>query len=657
MRLDAAVAPGRARHVLRGVALAAVLLAIVLATTARGSLRLPAILGDHMVLQRDHAVLWGTATPGHTITAAIAGVQASAIVDVRGAWHMVLDGLAAGGPHDLTLDGDGQVVVHDVLIGDVWLGAGQSNMALAVRTASDGAPPASADDCRRLRFFTVERAASAVPLRDVRGRWRVCTPESAASFSAAAYFFGQDLAAALDVPVGLVVTAWGSTAIAVWLGDGGSAAATPPGLTAATGGTPFALSVADLRLVPINRGDATLPIALEPGQGELGGDWRARAKPGSTARWSALGDEPHGAQFSGELADPDAWASATTTLLPGRKPIDLRAIGAVAFRARGNGAFGLTLGQDSIRDGDAYASAPIVAGEAWTPHEIVLDALKQGGWGVKQPFARDALTTLGFAISAPAPQDPGVAFNAMVAPLAPLRVRGVLWYQGEADVARAAEYAGSLRALVTGWRDAWHDASLPFVVVQLPGYGPPAGAAGDSAWAELRDAQATIGALPATTLVPTLDLGDAQDIHPRRKRALGQRLAHAVRQRVYDPSVDSTSGSTIGPRLDVARLSPDGRVALTFADTGGGLTTRDGTSPSCFALSADGRRFVRADAQLTTPSTIEVSSSAIGMPVEVRYAWADNPVCNLAGGDGLPAAPFHAVLGGDASTPASTTSP
>ncbi|MBY0276607.1 sialate O-acetylesterase, partial [Candidatus Binatia bacterium] len=199
---DAALAPGRGRHALRAGAAAVALVALLLATTARGNLWLPAVLGDHMVLQQGRAVLWGAATPGRTITAEIAGVTASGVADPHGAWRIELRDLVAGGPHDLTVAGDGTLVLHDVLIGDVWLGAGQSNMALAVRTASDGEPPASADACRRLRFFTIERAAAATPLRDVRGRWRVCTPETAASFSAVAYFFGHDLAAALDVPIG-----------------------------------------------------------------------------------------------------------------------------------------------------------------------------------------------------------------------------------------------------------------------------------------------------------------------------------------------------------------------------------------------------------------------------------------------------------------------
>ena len=524
---------------------------LAVAKPARAEIRLPAILGDHVVLQRDRAVLWGTAAPGSTIVARIAGVRATGVADADGAWRIALgDGLVAGGPFELTLDGDGTRVVRDVLIGDVWLAAGQSNMALPVHTASDGAPPASPDDCRGLRFFTVERAASSAPRLDVRGAWRVCTPESAADFSAVAYFFGRDLTAALGVPVGLVVAAWGSTPIDVWRPDPAAAPAAPG---ASTDGIPFSLSVADLQLVPADPARAPLPVALEDGAAGLGGAWRAYAKAGSIARWSALAEAPRGGRFAGDLADPDAWASAATALRPGRVPIDLRGFARFTFRARGEGEFRLTLGQASITDGDFFASDVIVPGPDWASYEVPLDALKQGGWGVRQPFARDAVTTVGFTISAPPPHARAAAFNAMVAPLAPLRLRGVLWYQGEADVAQADAYAERLLSLIGGWRATFAAPELPFLVVQLPAYGP-----GESDWARLRAAQAKAAGLPATAVVTTMDLGDATDIHPKRKAEVGRRLAQAAQLVAYGRRGDApfvlapTRGDEAAPASEAA---------------------------------------------------------------------------------------------------------
>ena len=528
------IASRASRPLLLLVATIALAASLAAATAVRAEIRLPAILGDHMVLQRDRAVLWGTAMPGSTIVARIAGVRASGAADASGAWRIALgDGLPAGGPFELTLDGDGTRVIRDVLIGDVWLAAGQSNMALPVRTASDGAPPASAEDCRGLRFFTVERAASGAPRRDLRGAWRVCTPESAADVSAVAYFFGRDLTAALGVPVGLVVAAWGSTPIDVWR-PGPSVATDATTAGAPTSGIPFSLSVADLQLVPADPARAPLPVALDDGGAGLGGAWRAYAKPGSIARWSALAEAPRGGRFAGDLADPDAWASAATALRPGKVPIDLTRFARFAFRARGEGEFRLTLGQASITDGDFFASDVIVPGTEWASYEVPLEALKQGGWGTRQPFARDAVTTVGFTISAPPPRARAAAFNAMVAPLAPLRVRGVLWYQGEADVAQADAYAERLLSLIGGWRATFAAPELPFLVVQLPAYGP-----GESDWARLRAAQAKAAGLPATAVVTTMDLGDATDIHPKRKAEVGRRLAQAAQLVAYGRRADA----------------------------------------------------------------------------------------------------------------------
>lgn len=640
----------------RTIVAAVVPLLLAAATAAHAEIRLPAILGDHMVLQRGGAVLWGTATPNVTVTARIAGVRATGVTDASGAWQLVFGAeLAAGGPFDLTLDGDGTLVVHDVLIGDVWLGAGQSNMALPVRTATDGAPPASPDDCSGLRFFTVERAIARAPLRDVRGAWRVCTPQSAADFSAVAYFFGRDLTAALGVPVGLVVAAWGSTTIDVWRPDE-AATASQAASTQAASDVPFELAVADLRLIPKDPTREPLPVALDASSEGIGGAWRAYAKAGSSARWRDATDEPRAGTFSGEIADPDAWASASTPLRAGMLPADLTAFTRIAFRARGDGEFRLTLGQASITDGDPYASEVLTPGSGWAPYEIALDKLKQGGWGVKQPFARDAVTTVGFAISAPPPRARASAFDAMVAPLAPLRLRGVVWYQGEADAAQASAYAGRLASLIGGWREAFRAPRLPFLVVQLPAYGSVAAEPGESRWAELRAAQSTAASLPATAVVTTIDLGDPNDIHPKRKAAVGRRLAQSAGQLV------DTRGS--GPPVErpvqaapAAATSKDGgvRIRFTGASATAPLATRDGAQVLGFALSADGRTFRWASARVADVDTVEVRSTDVPDPMVVRYAWADSPVCNLLAGNGLPVSPFELAVSHEPVVPDAAT--
>jgi len=592
---------------------------------------LPAVIGDHMVLQRDGAVVWGWADPGRTITVALATVSAASPVGDDGRWSVKLDGLSSGGPHTMMISGDGERTVRDVLIGDVWLGAGQSNMLLPVRQADGAESAATPADCARIRLFTVERVAADGPLRDVRGRWRVCTPESVAEFSAVAWYFGRDVAARQGVPVGLVVGAWGDTAIDAWMPD-------------PTGGAPrprtphddtFDLRVADLRLVPGNPAAAATPVALAPGDAGRGGPWRAFAAGGSRASWDQMSADPPVARCAGKLADAGAWARCATAL---GGSADLSDFAAIAFRARGRGTFRLILGQKTITDGDDHG-ASFVAGPDWTPVEVPLDSLRQEGWGAARLFARDAITSLGFAIAAPAPRAPGSAWNGMLAPLAPMRLRGVLWYQGEADVLRASSYAASLLRLVRAWRDAFGADDLPFLVVQLPAYAPPAVPPDAAWWAELREAQRAVLTLPATALVTTIDVGDAHDIHPKRKIDVGRRLARAAERIAYGRATVAT-----GPSLSEVELRESGCLRLHFVDVDRALTTRDDAPPTGFTLSADGRRFHPASARLVDDTTLDVWSDAVPQPVEVRYAWADDPGCNLVDRAGLPAAPFRVRL-------------
>jgi sialate O-acetylesterase len=611
---------------------------------ARAELRLPAIVGDHMVLQRGTPVVWGWAEPGRTITVSLAEQTASAIAAGDGRWTVTLPELQAGGPFVMTVSGDGTRSVADVLVGDVWLGAGQSNMLVPLREASDGPRPLSAGECSHLRFFTVERTAAAVALRDVRGSWQACTPETAASFSAVAYFFGRDLQERLHVPVGLIVSAWGSTAADVWL-PGAPATQQSSTADAAASAIDFDLWFADLRLIPNDPTRPPLPIALD-GKGEgLGGNWRAGAKQGSRASFTTDQDALPVGRFSGSLADGDASVWTWTALRLWRRPADLSGFTAIAFRARGEGEFRLFLGQPSIVDGDNNASESFHPGAEWAPFEIALDSLQQGGWGTTRALTRGAIATIGFASSAAPPHATSAAYNAMISPLTPLRLRGVLWYQGEAHIGHAAEYRHALTALVDGWRTAWGVPGLPFLVVQLPNYGQVLPEPGESRWAELREAQQAIGARPATALVTTIDLGDPGDIHPKRKAAVGKRLALAAARLAYGQQVVAS-----GPVLADVKQK-DGHLIIRFTETAGGLVTRDGAPVLGFALSADGREFHWASARTVDDATVEVWSDAVPHPREVRYAWADNPVCNLTNGEGLPAAPFRATVEPDTASP------
>jgi sialate O-acetylesterase len=312
-------------------------------------------------------------------------------------------------------------------------------------------------------------------------------------------------------------------------------------------------------------------------------------------------------------------------------------VAAIQFEARGQGSYSLRLGQEDIKDGDSYGSESFAVSSEWQTVEIPLANLKQGGWGEALSFTPQAIQTLDFAALIPqVPELPGLAFNGMIAPLQGLRIRGVLWYQGEANLAEGKDYAPLLEALIASWRRLWADAKLPFYVVQLPNFGNPCPAPCESAWASLREAQRRACQDSSTTLVTSIDLGDPSNIHPKDKVRLAERLARAAEVQLY-----GKKGEALGPRF--ASLRREGS-RLVLRCSGGLLRCADGQAPRGFCMAgADGRYY---EAQgILQERTLELSSAAVPLPQSLRYDWADNPDGNLVDEEGLPLTPFEAPLG------------
>lgn len=629
------------------VAWLVLLLAAWLAAPARAALRLPAVISNHMVLQQGVAAIWGWAEPGRRISVSIAGRHATSTADHDGRWEVEMRALPPGGPHRLTISGDGTVIVSDVLIGEVWLAAGQSNMQIPVRATDGASTPIPPDDCAQIRLFVVERVAAPRPLGDARGAWLPCTAAETRDFPSIPFFFALDLAHDLSVPVGMVVSTWGSTAIPVWLPPAGSderSSGLPTDSRRDAIGHDFALELSELRLLPdAGRTSAGTPLRIrldhdERAQRGLGGRWHASAQTGSEATYRSAA-APHGpATFSGTLRNADAWASASTSLGAQGEAVDLGGHTALAWRARGNGVFRPIFLQPTITDGDPYAGEAFRVTPEWQTFETSLHRLHQGGWGAVRPLTLNAIQAVGFTTSTPTPTDPAVVYNAMIHPLAPFQMRGIAWYQGESDTWNAADYGDRLRRLVQGWR-ARLGTSLPFLIVQLPGFGAAGEGTGESRWAEVREAQRAILALDRTALVTTLDLGDPDDIHPRRKRAVGTRLASAAMRLAY-----GTSKLGLGPFPEAAARAPTGHVTITFAEADAGLASSGASALRGFTVSADGVGFEPATARIAGPRTVSVTSDSVSLPVEVRYAWADNPASDLVDAEGLPATPFRLRL-------------
>jgi sialate O-acetylesterase len=428
---------------------------------------------DHMVLQRGVALpIWGAADDGEEITVSLAGQTASTKAE-NGRWMVRLAALPAGGPHVLTIKGSNTVAVNDVLVGEVWLCSGQSNMQWAVKDSSEPKETIAQANHPTLRLFTVPRKATGKPLASADAHWELCTPKTIPEFSAVGYAFGRDLNRELNVPVGLINTSYG--------------------------GTPA-----------------------------------------------------------------EAWTSAET-----------------------------------------LAADPNLA------------YLKTAGnLPPTNPHAASGL------------------YNAMIAPLVPYAVRGAIWYQGESNAGRAAEYGSLFPTMIEDWRKTWKNPDLVFLLVQLAPFMKIEAEPGESAWAELRETQRqTVHKLPKTGMAVITDLGDEKDIHPRQKAPVGARLALAARALAYGESVEFS-----GP--EYSKLAIDGdKGVVSFDHVGGGLVVK-GDSLQGFTIAGADKKFYKAEAKVVG-DTVVVSSPKVAQPVAVRFGWANYPVVNLWNKAGLPASPFR----------------
>jgi sialate O-acetylesterase len=453
--------------------LALLTLPLALAPLARGEVALAGIFGDSMVLQRDQPIaLWGTAAPGEEVNAQLSTRSAKTKAGEDGRWSLSLEALPAGGPFELAVWSTNRIRLKDVLLGELWIVAGQSNAELPLAATENGEAEAAKPKSRRMRFFREEPADSPTRLPDLKGGpWMVCAAENAVGWSAIGYYCATELEAELDVPVGLIqCTQSGSPA--------------------------------------------------EP--------WVER---------SVLEQDP-------ELA-------------------------------------------------------PALA-----------------------RFARKSKSM------------PGAVFNGMLAPLAPLRIRGVLWYQGESNVKFAQQYRRLFPALIQGWRKLAGQGDFPFLFVQLAGFGPHPKEPGESEWAELRDAQAQARALPATGMVVAADIGDVESLHPTDKRDVGHRLAQLALAEVYGRKVEGRGPSF--KSLEVKGSS----VRAHFEHAGGGLRAKGGGKLVGFALAGADRKFRWAEATIDGDALV-LKAAGVEAPVALRYAWSDNPLCNLENSAHLPAEPFR----------------
>ncbi len=655
------------------VSLAGLLASVSVASVAEAAVTPNPLFTEHAVLQQGIPVpIWGTAEPGEAVTVALARQSVSTKAGADGRWLVHLAPLKSGGPYTLTIAGTNKIVLGDILVGEVWVAGGQSNMERQLGPRVGQQPidnwekEVAAADHPRIRHFGVAQEKSLTPLATVKGQWNVCTPEAVKDFTAVGYFFARDLEKARHVPVGIIHASWGGTPAEAWTSEAGlrrlpDFADTPEQLKTLIADPAAARRRYEAQL-------ETWFLAHDSGSAE-GRSWRDPAL--DTEAWKTM-----------KL--PSLWEEAGEPDLNGvvwfRKTFELPATAAIAAAELQLGMVddidttwvngvkvGATFGYNVVR------KYPLPAGVLKPGRNVVvvrvLDTGGGGGiWGDQKlqlvftgkvpaealraaslgpgpaPSVQPAEPTIdldgpwryriGMKLEeAPPPpmgitgdvMTPTVLYNGMIAPLLPYGIAGVIWYQGEANVRRERQYRSLFPATIADWRRAW-GTELPFLFVQIAPF--------REMTPELREAQLlTWQHTPRTAMVVTTDCGDANDIHPPRKQPVGARLALAARAVAYGERIEYS-----GPVFEALKVK-GAKATLTFTHLGGGLVAKGGPLEG-FTLAGRDGAFHPAHAAIHG-KTVVVTSDAVPSPVEVRYGWANVPDGNLFNKAGLPASPFR----------------
>ncbi|MCC7014051.1 MAG: DUF1080 domain-containing protein [Planctomycetes bacterium] len=648
---------------------AALVVLLASSSPALAQIRLPSIVDDGMVLQRKtNATLWGRGQPGATLQIAPSwgAPVVQTTVGAGGEWRASVATPEAGGPHEIRISGDGERVLRDVWIGEVWLCSGQSNMEWAVKNWPAAAPgvPGAAEEIAaanfpQIRVFDVPNRVSNYERKDVQGQWKVCSPQTVGDFSGTAYYFGRMLHRELGVPIGLVTSDWGGTPVQAW-----TSAQTLAGFPE------FAAELDYLRISVDpnlrheyarshgsgwwNEADRRGPRPVASGWTATGFDdasWKSFDLPASfagelgsfdgfvyfrteldlPAEWAGKGatlelgpiDDRDDAWFDGEHVgeehDDGQWGTPRRYVIPAAKVQAGKR--AIAVRVLDTGGTGGINGdaQGFVLRSDDPALAPLSLAGTWRYH-----------MGARTSELPAIGSSTGPQIG---PNTSSALYNGMIAPLLPLTFKGVIWYQGEANVGAAELYQRLFPAMIGDWRARFSNGEFPFYFVQIAPFtyrgSPPAAAA------ELRDAQRkTLDVVAHSGMAITMDIGNARDIHPGNKQEVGRRLALWALETAYGRNLLAHCG----PLFE--SLTVAGSVArVSFRHAEGGLMFRDGPPTGWLVAGAD-HVFHEANAVIEN-DVVLVSSDAVKAPLAVRYGWKNAANPNLCNAAGLPASSFR----------------
>ena len=476
---------------------------LLVPSIARAELKLPNIFGDHMVVQQKMPVkVWGWTKPGQEVTVTLAGKSANGKAGDDGRFDVAIPAVDAGGPYTLEIKADETRTIKDVLVGEVWICSGQSNMQWNVANSTDADLERLAAKHPNIRMINFPQVGSQEPILTHDRQWMECTPDTVSGFSAVGYFFARQLNDTIDVPIGMINNAWGGSACEAW----------------------------------INRDVLNVDPQYAP----------------MMERWTGLEKQYADLSVKSDLNDDE---------------------------------------------------------------KKVLKNLKNQMGGNSRP---------------------GNIYNGVLKSHLGYTIRGAIWYQGESNAGRAYQYRELFPLMISNWRQEWGQGDFPFYWVQLADFYDEKPEPTESAWAELREAQTmTMAKLPHTGEAVIIDIGEGKDIHPKNKVDVGRRLARWALANEYSVVVPYHS-----PQYKSMEKLGE-KIVLTFDHADGGWRPFDVKQPVGFAVAGEDKKFVWADATILPDGRIEVSSSVVANPVAVRYAWADNPVCNMFTTAGLPMTPFR----------------
>ena len=617
-------------------------------------LSMPQFFADHMVLQRDTIVpLWGNASPRERLTLRFQDETYRVQADRDGKWRASLPSMPAGGPYQLSIEGKNErLQLDNVMMGDVFLCSGQSNMEWPLRRLPSAEKEAMTANYPGIRLIKIRHDQALTPQEDVQPTsWEMCSPTSVMDFSAVAYFFARHLHNEYGVPIGLISSNWGGTPVESWISKG-QLSDYPQMQDILSTYEEEGMSLEQLREKHQQNWEQYAEVSYDEDPGTEARwyadsfnyeDWPTMKLPAIWDDWDIRGHDGS-VWFKRSFELPAAWAGKNLMLY----------LGAIddADKVWVNGELiGETVGRQIFR---RYQIPATVLQEE---NLITVRVADTGGPGGFAGNARDLYVTPVLAqdqrlyldgawhykvgltrLDMPTPMHhhPATLYNAMIAPLAPYALKGMIWYQGESNEARAKEYATLFPDMIGQWRTAW-GASVPFAFVQLANYRPPAQQAGNSAWAELREAQSQALELSHTAMAVTIDIGEADNIHPANKLDVGQRLALGMQKIAYGEDLVFAGPTFAGMEVEGSQ------VKITFQNIGSGLIAKGKYGYlKGFTIAGEDQQWHYARAEITGQNEVTVYHPDVETPIAVRYAWSDNPdQANLYNVEGLPAAPFR----------------